>query len=85
MRLGIGDDELAVWQDMSRRMFVPFLGDGIMSQFEGYEDLEELDWDAYRAKYGNIQRLDRILRGQYLLLCQHGHRRHQLRLLDFAG
>src|SRR5260370_1112041 len=56
-RLGIGDDELAVWQDMSRRMFVPFLGDGIISQFEGYEDLEELDWDAYRAKYGNIQPL----------------------------
>ena len=36
---------------MSRRMFVPFLGDGIISQFEGYGDLEELDWDAYRAKY----------------------------------
>jgi trehalose/maltose hydrolase-like predicted phosphorylase len=63
-RLGIGDDELAVWQDMSRRMFVPFHGDGIISQFEGYEDLEELDWDAYRAKYGNIQRLDRILRAE---------------------
>ena len=46
---------------MSRRMFVPFFADGIISQFEGYEDLEELDWDAYRAKYGNIQRLDRIL------------------------
>jgi trehalose/maltose hydrolase-like predicted phosphorylase len=65
MRLGIGDDELAVWRDMSRRMFVPFLGDGIiMSQFEGYEDLDELDWDGYRAKYGNIQRLDRILRAE---------------------
>ena len=63
-RLGIGDDELAVWQDMSRRMFVTFLGDGIISQFEGYEDLEELDWDAYREKYGNIQRLDRILRAE---------------------
>ena len=63
-RLGIGDDELAVWRDMSRRMFVPFHGDGIISQFEGYEDLEELDWDAYRAKYGNIQRLDRILRAE---------------------
>ena len=63
-RLGIGDDELAVWQDMSRRMFVPLLSDGIISQFEGYEDLEELDWDAYRAKYGNIQRLDRILRAE---------------------
>jgi trehalose/maltose hydrolase-like predicted phosphorylase len=64
VRLGLGDDELAMWQDMSRRMFVPFLGDGIISQFEGYEDLEELDWDAYRAKYGNIQRLDRILRAE---------------------
>ena len=63
-RLGISDDELAVWQDMSRRMFVPFHDDGIISQFEGYEDLEELDWDAYRAKYGNIQRLDRILRAE---------------------
>jgi trehalose/maltose hydrolase-like predicted phosphorylase len=63
-RLGIGDDELTVWRDMSRRMFVPFHDDGIISQFEGYEDLEELDWDAYRAKYGNIQRLDRILRAE---------------------
>ena len=63
-RLGIGDDELALWQDMSRRMFVPFHGDGIISQFEGYGDLQELDWDAYRAKYENIQRLDRILRAE---------------------
>ena len=49
---------------MSRKMFVPFHGDGIISQFEGYEELEELDWEAYRAKYGNIQRLDRILRAE---------------------
>ena len=34
-RLGIGDDELALWQDMSRRMFVPFDSGGIISQFEG--------------------------------------------------
>jgi trehalose/maltose hydrolase-like predicted phosphorylase len=63
-RLGIGTDELALWQDMSRRMFVPFHAEGIISQFEGYDELEELDWDAYRAKYGNIQRLDRILRAE---------------------
>jgi trehalose/maltose hydrolase-like predicted phosphorylase len=63
-RLGIGDDELALWQDMSRRMFVPFDEDGIISQFEGWADLEELDWDAYRAKYESIQRLDRILRAE---------------------
>jgi trehalose/maltose hydrolase-like predicted phosphorylase len=63
-RLSIDDGELALWQDMSRRMFVPFHEDGIISQFEGYADLEELDWDAYRGKYENIQRLDRILRAE---------------------
>jgi trehalose/maltose hydrolase-like predicted phosphorylase len=63
-KLGLGDEELRTWADISRRMFIPFHGDGIISQFEGYEDLEELDWDAYRAKYGNIQRLDRILHAE---------------------
>ena len=63
-RLGLDDEELHRWEDMSRRMFVPFHGDGIISQFEGYDELDELDWDAYRARYGNIQRLDRILRAE---------------------
>jgi trehalose/maltose hydrolase-like predicted phosphorylase len=63
-KIGLSEDELQTWKDMSRRMFVPFHGEGIISQFEGYEDLEELDWEAYRAKYGNIQRLDRILRAE---------------------
>ncbi|MGO9972926.1 MAG: glycoside hydrolase family 65 protein [Solirubrobacteraceae bacterium] len=63
-RLEIAEEELRLWQDMSRRMFVPFHGDGIISQFEGYEELEELDWDGYRTKYGNIQRLDRILHAE---------------------
>ncbi len=63
-RLELTDEEIATWKRMSRKMFVPFHGDGIISQFEGYEDLEELDWDAYRAKYGNVQRLDRILRAE---------------------
>jgi trehalose/maltose hydrolase-like predicted phosphorylase len=49
---------------MSRRMFVPFHEDGVISQFEGYEDLEELDWDGLRTRYRNIQRLDRILRAE---------------------
>jgi trehalose/maltose hydrolase-like predicted phosphorylase len=61
--LGLGDDEIAAWEGMSRKMFVPF-HDGIISQFEGYEDLHELDWDAYRERHGNIQRLDRILRAE---------------------
>jgi trehalose/maltose hydrolase-like predicted phosphorylase len=63
-RLGLTDEEIETWREMSRKMFVPFHDDGIISQFEGYENLEELDWDAYREKYGNIQRLDRILRAE---------------------
>jgi trehalose/maltose hydrolase-like predicted phosphorylase len=63
-RLEISDQELRLWQDMSRRMFVPFHDDLIISQFEGYDELEELDWDRYRERYGNIQRLDRILRAE---------------------
>jgi trehalose/maltose hydrolase-like predicted phosphorylase len=62
--IGLSDDEIRHWEDLSRRMYVPFHDDGIISQFEGYEKLDELDWDAYRERYGNIQRLDRILRAE---------------------
>lgn len=61
--LGIGDDELERWEDVSRRMFVPFHA-GVISQFEGYEDLQELDWDGYRQRYDDLQRLDRILEAE---------------------
>ena len=46
-KLGITDEELAQWDRVSRRMYVPF-HDGVISQFEGYEKLAELDWDSYR-------------------------------------
>ena len=62
--LELDEAELERWQDITRRMFVPFHGEGIISQFEGYEDLEEFAWDAYRSEYGNIERLDRILKAE---------------------
>ncbi|GFG76273.1 trehalose-phosphatase [Mycobacterium botniense] len=62
-RLGVDSSEFDLWDDVSRRMFVPF-HDGVISQFEGYEQLAELDWDGYRKRYGNIQRLDRILEAE---------------------
>ncbi len=55
--------ELDLWEDVSRRMFVPF-HDGVISQFEGYGELGELDWHAYRQRYDNIGRLDRILEAE---------------------
>ena len=62
--LGLHSAELAHWDDVSRRMYVPF-HDGVISQFEGYGDLAELDWDRLRRQYGNIQRLDRILEAEH--------------------
>jgi alpha,alpha-trehalase len=63
-KLALETDELRLWEDISRRMRVIFHGDGIISQFEGYDDLEEFDWAGYREKYGDIQRLDRILEAE---------------------
>ena len=63
-RLGLAAQEIARWGDISRRMVVPFHDNGIISQFEGYEKLAELDWEGYRRRYGNIQRLDLILEAE---------------------
>ncbi|WP_225704993.1 beta-phosphoglucomutase family hydrolase [Bradyrhizobium cenepequi] len=59
--LRIEQEELAVWEHVSRKLYLPFHDDGILSQFEGYEALQEFDWGAYRRKYPNIMRLDLIL------------------------
>ncbi|TVP85299.1 MAG: trehalose-phosphatase [Thioalkalivibrio sp.] len=63
-RMALTDDELDLWHEVSRKLRVPMHEDGIISQFEGYEDLEEFDWDGYREKYGDIRRLDRILEAE---------------------
>ncbi|WP_406346758.1 glycoside hydrolase family 65 protein [Streptomyces sp. NBC_00648] len=62
-QLGLDQETLGRWEDISRRMYVPFHG-GVISQFEGYGDLAELDWKAYRARYSDIRRLDRILEAE---------------------
>jgi trehalose/maltose hydrolase-like predicted phosphorylase len=63
-RLGLTGAELDEWDRISRRLSVPFLANGLPSQFEGYDDLDELDWDAYRNRYANIGRLDLILESE---------------------
>jgi trehalose/maltose hydrolase-like predicted phosphorylase len=63
-RLRLTAEETARWEDISRRMFVPFHDGNIISQFEGYESLAKLDLEAYRKRYGNIQRLELILEAE---------------------
>jgi alpha,alpha-trehalase len=63
-RLALTDDEIAEWERISRRMRLVFHGDGILSQFEGYDALKEFDWEAYRQRYGHLYRLDFILEAE---------------------
>jgi len=62
--LSIGDQELDRWRDIGRKMKVVFHADGVLTQFEGYENLLEFDWEGYRERYGNIARLDRLLEAE---------------------
>jgi alpha,alpha-trehalase len=62
--LTIQDDELTRWRDITRKMVVVFHADGVLTQFEGYEQLREFDWEGYRERYGDIQRLDRLLEAE---------------------
>lgn len=61
--LGCTTEELARFEELSHRLYVPFF-DGILAQFDRYETLEPIDLDAYRARYGNIGRLDLILEAE---------------------
>ena len=63
-RLGVNEEETAGWAHMGTAMYVPFHSDGVISQFEGYGNLQELDWEHYRDRYGDIERLDLILEAE---------------------
>lgn len=62
--LEMDETELERWYELSTKLKVPFQDGGIISQFDGFEQLKELDWAAYREKYGDIHRLDRILEAE---------------------
>ncbi|MEU4286212.1 glycoside hydrolase family 65 protein [Nocardiopsis dassonvillei] len=54
--LGLDADEVERFETLTRKMRVPF-HEGVISQFAGYGDLEELDWRDCRG----VRRLDRFL------------------------
>jgi len=64
--LGIGPDELQKWKDISKMLNVSLSDQGILEQFQGYFELEELDWEHYKTSYQDIHRMDRILKSEGL-------------------
>lgn len=63
-KLDFSKEELANWQKIKSNINLVINEDGIISQYDGYFDLLELDWDHYRSKYSDIHRMDRILKAE---------------------
>ena len=66
--LGLDRTDLERWDLVSRKLRLCWHPDGsgtpVLSQFRGYDRLEEFDWSGYRRRYGDISRLDRILEAE---------------------
>lgn len=59
--LHLADEELQRWDEISRRMVVPFHGDGIISQFDGFDQLEHFDLEMLPPSLAD-ERIDWALR-----------------------
>jgi len=64
LKILLKDDELKHWDDIHRKLKLIISQKGIISQYDGYFDLKELDWDCYHEKYGNVYRMDRLLKAE---------------------
>ncbi|QIC15017.1 glycoside hydrolase family 65 protein [Providencia vermicola] len=60
--LGFDADLIQQLNHIRTQLAVTLNQDEVIEQFSGYFSLNELDWESYRQKYGNIYRMDRILR-----------------------
>jgi len=63
-KIGLTDDEIVKWREMTTKLNVLLNEEGIISQFDGYMELDELDWDGYRKRFYSIHRMDRILKAE---------------------
>ena len=63
-KIDLTEEELERWRNIIERIHIPISDEGILEQYDGYFDLEELDWDGFRSKYGDISRMDRILKAE---------------------
>ncbi len=49
--------DIAAMADIRTKLGLEIDPEGIIAQFEGYFQLEDLDWAHYKEKYGNIYRM----------------------------
>ncbi len=63
-KIGFQPEELTRWNKIRKKLRLVISEEGIIAQYDGYFDLKELDWDFYRKKYGNVYRMDRLLKSE---------------------
>ena len=63
-KISLTKTETDEWKSIKEKLNLEISEEGIVSQFKGYFDLKELDWDYYNNKYEDTHRLDRILKAE---------------------
>ncbi len=63
-KINLSEKEINTWRSIKDKLNLEISEEGIVSQFNGYFGLKELDWQYYNDKYGDIHRLDRILKSE---------------------
>ncbi len=56
--------EIKKWEDIGKKINLIISGDGLISQFDGYFNLKELDWKKYLSKIRKPDRMDRLLKAE---------------------
>ncbi|MCD4745703.1 MAG: beta-phosphoglucomutase family hydrolase [Bacteroidales bacterium] len=63
-KINLTNSELDKWKDIIKKINIDISKQGILAQYDGYFNLKELDWEEYKEKYGNISRMDRVLKAE---------------------
>ncbi|HAT55098.1 MAG TPA: glycoside hydrolase family 65 protein [Lactobacillus sp.] len=63
-KVGLSQDDFSRFDEIAHHLALDINKDGIIGQFAGYFKLPTLDFDKYRKKYGNISRIDRLLKAE---------------------
>ncbi|KAF1297826.1 glycosyl hydrolase [Enterococcus sp. JM4C] len=63
-KVALTEEQRKQMEQIKHALHLEINSEGIIAQFEGYFDLEEVDWTYYKEKYGNIYRMDRILQAE---------------------
>ncbi|MFW5762247.1 MAG: glycosyl hydrolase family 65 protein, partial [Cyclobacteriaceae bacterium] len=63
-KIDIDEKEINLWNKIAESFHLEISEEGIIAQFEGFFNLKDIDFSEYKKKYGDIHRMDRILKAE---------------------